>query len=281
MLLDSDERVRLAAVQAIANFGYDAIVQKLGRSGGVSTEKSLLSNLAGRIKDPKPNVRAAAIELLARIWGVAAGAIAEGSEQARTLLGAIPSHILGAVYINNPHINALVQRVLYESLLPVSYPPIRPNKASSQRVADSQNGAAEPTLDPDTIRVERILVLLRDLDERTKAVFFKIQRQQPILAKYMEVYLKTGELLHNEEAEVSRQSVLGMMTKKAEELRTQLVNVHRKREAALEGWKVNSNFDTLSLQETKERLEKEGGMAMAVELGRRIERSESAEAKRN
>jgi sister-chromatid-cohesion protein PDS5 len=204
MLLDSDERVRLAAVQAIANFGYDAIVQKLGRSGGVSTEKSLLSNLAGRIKDPKPNVRAAAIELLARIWGVAAGAIAEGSEQARTLLGAIPSHILGAVYINNPHINALVQRVLYESLLPLSYPPIRPNKASSQRVVDSQNGAAEPILDPDTIRVERILVLLRDLDERAKAVFFKIQRQQPALAKYMEVYLKTGEQLHNEEAEVSR-----------------------------------------------------------------------------
>ena len=93
--------------------------------------------------------------------------------------------------------------------------------------------------------------------------------------------IKAAIETHNEEAEVSRQSVLGMMTKKAEELRTQLVNVHRKREAALEGWKVNSNFDTLSLQETKERLEKEGGMAMAVELGRRIERSESAEAKRN
>jgi len=204
MLLDSDERVRLASVQAIANFGYDAIVQKLGRSGGVSTEKSLLSNLAGRIKDPKSNVRAAAIELLARIWGVAAGAIAEGSEQARTLLGAIPSHILGAVYINNPHINALVQRVLYDSLLPVSYPPIRTNKPSSQRIMDSQNGTAEPNLDPDTIRVERILVLLRDLDERAKTVFFKIQRQQPGLAKYMEVYLKTGELLHNEDTEVSR-----------------------------------------------------------------------------
>ena len=56
--------------------------------------------------------------------------------------------------------------------------------------------------------------------------------------------------------------------------------MRRRREAALEEWKVNSNFDTLSLQETKERLEKEGGMAMAVELGRRIERSESAEAKR-
>jgi bacterioferritin (cytochrome b1) len=85
----------------------------------------------------------------------------------------------------------------------------------------------------------------------------------------------------NKEAEVSRQSVLGMMMKRAEELRTQRLEVRRRREAALEEWKVNSNFDTLSLQETKERLEKEGGMAMAVELGRRIERSESAEAKRN
>jgi sister-chromatid-cohesion protein PDS5 len=213
MLLDSDERVRLAAVQSIANFGYEAIVQKLGRSGGVSTDKSLLSNLAARIKDPKPHVRAAAIELLARIWGVAAGAIAEGSEQARTLLGAIPSHILGAVYINNPHINALVQRVLYESLLPVSYPPIRPNKSGSQRIMDSQNGAAEPNLDPDTIRVERILVLLRDLDERAKTVLFKIQRQQPGLAKYMEVYLKTGELLHNEDTEVSRKDEKANLSK--------------------------------------------------------------------
>jgi hypothetical protein len=85
----------------------------------------------------------------------------------------------------------------------------------------------------------------------------------------------------NKEAEVSRQSVLGMMTKRAEELRTRRLDVRRRREAALEEWKVNSNFDTLSLQETKERLEKEGGMAMAVELGRRIERLESAESKRN
>ncbi|KAF7680809.1 hypothetical protein GT037_002460 [Alternaria burnsii] len=85
----------------------------------------------------------------------------------------------------------------------------------------------------------------------------------------------------NKEAEVSRQSVLGMMTKREEELRTQRLDVRRRREVALEEWKVTSNLDTLSLQEAKERLEKEGGMAMAVELGRRIERSESAEAKRN
>ncbi|KAM0716615.1 hypothetical protein Q7P37_008060 [Cladosporium fusiforme] len=203
MLLDSDEKVRLAAVQAIAGFNFDAIIQKLGRSGGISTETSLLSNLAGRIKDPKPHVHTAAIALLAKVWGVASGAIAEGSDRARTLLGAIPSCIFGAVYINNPHINALVYRVMYESLLPISYPPIKPSKASSQRVLDSQNGA-EPNLDPDTIRVERILVLIRDLDPRARTVFFKLQQQQAALAKYMEMYLKTGEALNTDDPEVSQ-----------------------------------------------------------------------------
>jgi sister-chromatid-cohesion protein PDS5 len=201
MLVDSDEKTRLATVQAIATFGYDAIAEKLGRSGGVATERSLLRNLADRIKDPKPQVRTAAIELLAKIWGVASGAIAEGSERARTLFGAIPSYILGAVYTNNPHINAMVKRVMYESLLPVSYPPIRPNKAGSQRIVDSQNGGEEPSLDPDTIRVERILVLFRDLDPRARVVFNKLQQDQATLAKYMDLYLRTGEALHNEDIE--------------------------------------------------------------------------------
>lgn len=203
MLLDSDEKVRLAAVQAIAGFSFDAIIQKLGKSGGVLTEKSLLNNLAGRIKDPKAHVRTAAIELLARIWGVASGAIGEGSERARTLLGAIPSSILGAVYINNPHINALVYRALHESLLPVSYPPIKSNKVTSQRVADSQNGSTS-SLDPDTIRVERILVLMRDLDARARTVFYKLQQHQAAFAKYMEVFLKTSESLHGDDTESSQ-----------------------------------------------------------------------------
>jgi sister-chromatid-cohesion protein PDS5 len=217
MLLDSDEKPRLATVQAIATFGYDAIVEKLGRSGGVSTEKSLLRNLAERVKDPKPQVHTAAIELLAKIWGVASGAIAEGSERARSLFGAIPSYILGAVYTNNPHINAMVKRVMFESLLPVSYPPIRPSKPGSQRIVDSQ-AAEEPTLDPDTIRVERILVLFRDLDPRARVVFNKLQQDQATLAKYMELYLRTGEALHNEDSDGSQKEAKRTLAKYVEQL---------------------------------------------------------------
>ena len=200
LLLDVDERVRLAAVQAIATFGFSDIVQKLTKGGGVSTPGSVLCNLAHRIKDRKHHVRIAAMELLGRIWGVAAGAIAEGSERIRELFGPIPSKIFEAWYINEREINALVQSVLFESLLPVTYPPIKPkqpNTGDSQRVNDSQS-LVQDMSDPDAIRAERILVLVRDLDSRAKTVFFSLQSRQTSLAKYVDSFLETCEELIKE-----------------------------------------------------------------------------------
>ena len=109
MLQDNDERVRLAAVRAIAQFDFNAIVQYLGSAGGVTTPGSPLCILADRIKDKKETIREEAMELLGRIWGVAAGAIEEGSERLREMLGPIPSKILMAVYVNSAETNALVQ----------------------------------------------------------------------------------------------------------------------------------------------------------------------------
>ena len=193
LLMDVDERVRLAAVQVISRFDFTSIVQKLGKSGNVTTPGSVLCNLADRIKDRRQHVRCAAMELLGRIWGVAAGAITEGSERVRDLLGAIPSKIFEAWYINDREINALIQHVLFESLLPISYPPIKRKqggRGDSQRTNDSQN-VTDTSADPDAIRAERILVLVRDLEEKAKAVFFSIQNKQPSYAKYVESYVKT------------------------------------------------------------------------------------------
>ncbi|KAL1798812.1 hypothetical protein ACET3X_002849 [Alternaria dauci] len=83
----------------------------------------------------------------------------------------------------------------------------------------------------------------------------------------------------NREAEVSRQSVLDLTKKKGEELLAKRLEVRRKREDALEECKAEVKLGTQSLQETRRRLEEEGGMAMMVELGRRIERLEGAGAK--
>ncbi|KAK5127914.1 hypothetical protein LTR85_005031 [Meristemomyces frigidus] len=194
MLMDQDDRVRLAAIQAVARFDFNSIVQKLGNNGGLSTPGSVLCNLADRIKDRKHHVRIAATELLARIWGVASGAIAEGSEHVRELLGSIPTRIFMAFYVNDPHINALVLKVMHESLLPIGYPPIKPKPAvngDSQRVNDSQAQADRDSADPDAIRAERILVLVRDLEDKARLVFFMLQQKQTSNAKYMESYLST------------------------------------------------------------------------------------------
>ncbi|KAK5174618.1 Sister chromatid cohesion protein pds5 [Saxophila tyrrhenica] len=194
-LMDSDEKVRLAAINTLAQFDFDTLVQKIGRSGSVATPGSVLAHLADRIKDRKHTVRCAATELLARIWGVAAGAIAEGNERIHSLVGAIPSKILVAWYVNDHEIHALIHRVMYDYLLPVTYPPIKarqPSTGDSQRVNDSQTGSSG-ALDPDAIRAERILVFVRDLDDRAKRVFFSLLNKRSYYEGYVNAYLTLSE----------------------------------------------------------------------------------------
>jgi sister-chromatid-cohesion protein PDS5 len=196
-LLDLDERVRFNAVKAVERFNFDDIVEKLGSRGGVSDPGSILSNLAQRVKDKKQHVRNESIRLLAKLWGVAVGAIAEGSDRVSRLLGPIPSVILEAYYVNDPDINALVDRVLYESLLPLTYPPIKPKAqpaGNSRRVKDSQTISTDPSdVDPDHIRTERILLLIRDLEQRAKSVLFSIQIKQKEYGTIITGFLKACE----------------------------------------------------------------------------------------
>lgn len=195
MLHDHDEKVRISAIDGIFEFDFHSISQKLGAFGGVKVEGSILSNLVDRIRDQKSAVRTRAIELLGRIWGVAAAAITEGSERIRELFGEIPSKILDVMYVNDKELNALLHRVMWESLLPISFPP-KPKAASSdsQRVADSQ-AFEEKAYDPDTLRSERILTLVRDLEDKAKPVFFSLQSKQPSMAKYMTMLLDNAEKL--------------------------------------------------------------------------------------
>jgi sister chromatid cohesion protein PDS5 len=191
-LADQDERVRLAAVKAVTTFDFNTVVQKLGTNGGVNTPASVLGNLVERIRDPKHHVRVAAMELLGRLWGVGSGAIAEGRERVREILGAIPTKIFMAIFINDKAITAVVQQVTFESLLPIPYPPIKAKAAAngdSHRVRDSQGNTEQDAVDPDATRAERILVLVRDLEPKAKEVFFMQQQRQSGMAKYLDVYL--------------------------------------------------------------------------------------------
>jgi sister-chromatid-cohesion protein PDS5 len=197
-LIDSDERVRLAAIKAVELFTFDDIVRKLGSNGGVSDSGSILSNLADRVKDKKSIIHSETTRLIGRIWGVASGAIAEGDEIISNLLGPIPSRILEAVYANDLDINVQVETALFESLLPLGYPPMKPKAATngaSQVVKDSQvngeQGYTEAELDK--LRTERQLVLVNGLTERAKKVYLAKQGNQAQNALYMEATLQACE----------------------------------------------------------------------------------------
>lgn len=213
-LIDGDDRVRLAAVKAIEYYEFHDIVRKLGVNGGTSEPGSVLSNLADRVKDRKPPIRTATIKLLAKIWGVAAGAIAEGGETVTDLLGSIPSRILEACYVQDPDLTVQVELSVYESLLPLSYPPIKPKAAlngGSQVVKDSQanSDTAYTEADLDKIRAERLLVLVRGLEEKAKKVFFANPGHQAQASTYMEAFLRlceqyNGGIVEGSEKDVKR-----------------------------------------------------------------------------
>ena len=209
MMGDLDDKVRLAAVKVVGLFSYKDVVTKLGSSGGVSDSGSVLAVLAERVRDLKQSVRVEAMTILGRIWGVAAGDIAAGNAQVIATIGAAPTKILEAYYANNLEINALLDHVMFEDLLPIYYPPskakgLKTTSGNSQKAKDSQmNGDKETEgADPDSLWTERMLIFVKYLDERSRRVFLAFQDRQSLLSKVMTAYLQrcedynVGPLMH-------------------------------------------------------------------------------------
>ncbi|KAJ9425171.1 sister chromatid cohesion protein PDS5 [Fusarium oxysporum] len=171
-LNDSEEKVRLAAVQAVELFDFRDI--KTG---------SIFASLADRSRDKKPAVRVEAMVLLAKLWSVGAGEIADGQEAVISCLGGVPSRILSVWYIGDEDLIILLERVMFECLVPLKYPFIKGAKSK----AASQSQTANSQADQDKIRAERILLLLKSLDASAKRAFFIMQARQPQVAKGVEV----------------------------------------------------------------------------------------------
>ncbi|KAH7349922.1 Spo76 protein [Plectosphaerella cucumerina] len=181
-LNDSDERVRLAAIKAVELFGFRDFVLKLGPTGTINTEGSILSSLGDRCRDRRPAVRVEAVTLLANLWAAGAGELAAGQELVVNSLSGIPSVILKAMYINDLDLNMLIERAIFESLVPLTYPPLK-----------SKSKTATAAADGDRIRAERILLLVRELDAQARKGFFALQQRQQQYADVFEMYLKQCE----------------------------------------------------------------------------------------
>lgn len=188
-LNDPDEKVRLAAVKAIEVFSFRDIVTKLAAAGGVDKEGSILSTLADRCRDKRASIRVEAMSLLAKLWAVASGELMAGNDAVASALSGIPTSIFNAFYANDLELNVLLDRVTFECLVPLSYPPPKSPKSSN---GNSQaNG--DTAYDPDRIRAERILLLVKSLDDKAKRAVFAMQLRQPQFSRVLENFVKQCE----------------------------------------------------------------------------------------
>ena len=190
-LNDSDEKVRLAAVKSIELFSFRDVVTKLGAMGGVEKTGSVLASLADRCRDKKPAVRVEAMVVLAKLWAVAAGEIAAGQEAVISCLSGIPTRILNVFYANDSDLNVLLDRVLYECLVPLGFPPRKQKGGKATGASPSQTPSG--AFDPDRIRAERMLLLVKSLEASAKKAFVAIQGRQPQFAKIVELFIKGCE----------------------------------------------------------------------------------------
>lgn len=200
MMGDADEKVRVAAVKVVGGLSLQDVITKLGPSGGVADKGSVLATLAERGRDRKHIVRMEAMKVLGRLWGVAIGEITNGNEVVVSLLGAAPGKILDTYYANDLEIHELLDHILFEQLLPLSYPPVKAKgskltNGESQKVNGSQTAGQFNTdnADPDKIRTERILTLVKSLDDRSKKIFYSVQTRQTVVSKVVKTFLQRCE----------------------------------------------------------------------------------------
>ncbi|KIW18992.1 hypothetical protein PV08_03282 [Exophiala spinifera] len=196
LLHDQEEHVRLAAIRAISTFSYHNLINTLGADGGLAKQGTVFTILAERVTDRKHTVREQAIELLARIWGVASRDVEEGVPVVKEAVGDIANRLLRAFYTNDAHVHAFIDKALYDSLLPLSFPPIKSHKSDSQRhrAGQKESGSqAAASVDPDEIRARRILTLVQSLEPKSRAVFFSLQNRQVQLSKGMVIFIQACE----------------------------------------------------------------------------------------
>ncbi|KAG9245402.1 armadillo-type protein [Calycina marina] len=192
-LEDGDEKVRLAAVKVVGTFSLRDVMTKLAPNGDVTKPGSVLFILGDRVKDRKYHVRQEAISVLGRLWGVATGEIAKGNLSVISALGGIPVRVFDAYYANDQDTQVLIDHVTYEQLLPLNYPPKKVKGAKAVNGNSQTQGNGHASFDPDKVRAERILLLLKSLEAKSKKAFFAIQGRQSQYSEVLKAFLARCE----------------------------------------------------------------------------------------
>lgn len=220
-LYDNEEKVRLAAIQAIQLFEFRDIITKLGALGGPEKQGSVFCELADRVKDKRTAVRVEATILLGNLWAVGAGELAEGHEAVTTCLGTIPSTIMKVFYLNDPELNVLLDRVMHECLVPLKFPQIK-GKDSKAKAAGTDKKGGLTQAEQDKIRTERMLLMLKSLDASAKKAFFARQAHQAQFRIGLGAFVKNCEAYNGGLADVDPKRVKMQLDQASDWLAQQL-----------------------------------------------------------
>ncbi|KAF1732147.1 Sister chromatid cohesion protein pds5 [Beauveria bassiana] len=207
-LSDGEEKVRLAAVKAIELFQFRDVILKLGATGGVDKEGSLFASLSDRCRDRKASVRVDAMVLLGKLWAVGAADIQDGQEAVTACLGGVPSRIINSFYANDSDLNVLLDRVMFECLVPLKFPLV---KGKSAKGGSNKNAMSQT--EQDSIRAERILLMLKALDQPAQKAFFAMQARQPQFAKGVSILIQQCEAYNGGVIESNEEKVKASLAK--------------------------------------------------------------------
>lgn len=186
-LIDTNEYVRLATITGLAQLPADVIVRKIN-------SKNILNGLVQLSREKHADVREKSISILGSLYRETYDDIYKGHgdiNEIYQLVQQMPSQILNLYYINNKNINYLVDTTLMEDILPQEQ--------------------------DDTKRVERILNVMGDLDEKSKAAFIAFNRRQQqlsnVLSKFIEFCeLNNGGSVADEELQAKIEKTISWLT---------------------------------------------------------------------
>lgn len=152
-LIDSDERVRLVSTKAISKIPSSILAKKVNN-------KPILNGLIQLAREKHTEIRHESINILANLFNDCYEDIfhndASDGEEIYKIINQIPNHILNLLYINDKNINYLVDLVLVEKILPFESDELK--------------------------RVERILNVFQNLDDKGRASFIAFNRRQQQLS---------------------------------------------------------------------------------------------------
>ncbi|KAF9571866.1 hypothetical protein EC968_010594 [Mortierella alpina] len=153
-LIDPDEKVRVAACQAIGEFDYETSLHHI--------KKDTLIQVGHRCRDKKKAVSKEAIRSLSVLYSQAYPEIENGTHASITHFGWMPSAILHAVYVNDNETFSFVDHAVLGILLP------------------PQGNTASRTL--------RLVTVFTNLDEKGRTGFLSVLRR--CVEYYMTAFLR-------------------------------------------------------------------------------------------